>query len=619
MERVTLALTNCYGIKNLNTDLDFSNTQAYAIYAPNGVMKSSLAQTFQDASEGKPSVDRIFPARVTSRQITDENGNEIDGEQILVVLPYDAEYGPTEKTSTLLVDATLRKEYEEIHVAIDEAKATLLKEIQKQAKSRKNFEEEIIEAFTSGDEFEVAVNRIRDELEKQEHAPFANVEYNIVFNEKVLAALDADDLKGAIEDYIRRYNELLAASTFFKQGTFDYYNAGQIAKSLAANGFFEARHTVNLKASGKVVEINTQQELENVITEEKKLILRDEELRKRFDNVATQLERNADLRKFCAYLQENETLLSRMNNLPKFREDVLKSYIKVRYEHYVALLKAYQGAANRKREIQAIARQQQTDWEKVIDIFNDRFFVPFQLEAKNRIEVMLGNEPIIELGFTYIDGSESTSIDRLDLLKVLSNGEKKALYILNVIFEVQRRNKDGVETLFVIDDLADSFDYQNKYAIIQYLDDISRDGAFKLIVMTHNFDFFRTVEGRNIAGYRNCLMASKTENGVALVQAAGIRNIFANDWKKHFFVESRKKIASIPFLRNLVEMTTGEQDPNYLKLTSMLHWKADSSQITVGDLDGIFTSICKDNGNSKGGNIAIHDLIQSEANSCLYE
>ena len=209
---------------------------------------------------------------------------------------------------------------------------------------------------------------------------------------------------------------------------------------------------------------------------------------------------------------------------------------------------------------------------------------PFKLEAKNRIEVILGNEPIIELGFTYIDGAESIGVDRSDLLKVLSTGEKKALYILNVIFEVQRRNKDNVETLVVIDDIADSFDYQNKYAIIQYLDDISRDGPFKLIVMTHNFDFFRTVEGRNIAGYRNCLMASKNKDGVSLVRAAGIRNIFANDWKANFFSESRKKIASIPFLRNLVEMTTGDQDPYYLKLTAMLHWKSDSNQITVGDL-----------------------------------
>jgi len=67
MRRVTLNLAHCYGIKQLKTVLDFSSTQAYAIYAPNGVMKSSLAQTFQDAFKGETSIDRIFSQRVTMR------------------------------------------------------------------------------------------------------------------------------------------------------------------------------------------------------------------------------------------------------------------------------------------------------------------------------------------------------------------------------------------------------------------------------------------------------------------------------------------------------------------------------------------------------------------------
>ena len=56
----------------------------------------------------------------------------------------------------------------------------------------------------------------------------------------------------------------------------------------------------------------------------------------------------------------------------------------------------------------------------------------------------------------------------------LSTGERKAFYILNIIFVVEARMKEGAETLIVIDDLADSFDYQNKYAIIEYLNDQER-------------------------------------------------------------------------------------------------------------------------------------------------
>jgi wobble nucleotide-excising tRNase len=143
-------------------------------------------------------------------------------------------------------------------------------------------------------------------------------------------------------------------------------------------------------------------------------------------------------------------------------------------------------------------RKAKTQWERVIDIFNHRFTVPFKLHVGNKIDVMIGSARIMELGFTYEDGGESTEIKRDDLLRYLSNGEKKAFYILNVIFEIERIIKAQQETLIIIDDLADSFDYQNKYAIIEYLRDISREGVFKQIILTHNFDFLRTIQSRFI-------------------------------------------------------------------------------------------------------------------------
>jgi hypothetical protein len=61
MDQVSVDLQNCYGIKALKEVLDFKKTRAYALYAPNGVMKSSLAQTFADAANRVDSRDRIFP------------------------------------------------------------------------------------------------------------------------------------------------------------------------------------------------------------------------------------------------------------------------------------------------------------------------------------------------------------------------------------------------------------------------------------------------------------------------------------------------------------------------------------------------------------------------------
>ena len=252
----------------------------------------------------------------------------------------------------------------------------------------------------------------------------------------------------------------------------------------------------------------------------------------------------------------------------------------------------------------------------MIDIFNARFFVPFTLTAKNKAAVILGDEPLLTLGFTFNDGAESASVDRSTLIQTLSTGEKKALYILNVIFEVEARRKAKQETVFVVDDIADSFDYKNKYAIIQYLKDIADEPIFKQILLTHNFDFFRTLNSRFVT-YSHCLMSTKTSTAIVLKQAAGIQNIFVKDWKLHFFKEPKKKIASIPFIRNIIEYTKGDGDPDFITLTSLLHLRHDSLTITVGQLDEIFRRLFGSKEKSVSPKRPVIELIQDEAKTCL--
>ena len=332
--------------------------------------------------------------------------------------------------------------------------------------------------------------------------------------------------------------------------------------------------------------------------------------------MAKQLTRNAELRTFYAYVRDNEAILSRLNNPESLKQDVIKAYLKQHEDLYNDWMTKYDAARQRRKELEDVAQEQRTRWEAVIDIFNARFSVPFHLEAKNKTEVMLGRTSIIDLGFTYIDGNDKAELKRNDLLQSLSTGERKALYVLNVIFEIETRKTTKQESLVIVDDLADSFDYRNKYAIIQYLKDISEDGLFKQIIMTHNFDFFRTIESRFVR-YPYCLMATKNVSGVSLAKAAGIRNVFARDWKVNFFNNPKKKIASIPFLRNLVEMTTGENDNRYGELTSMLHWKTGSDAITIGQLDVIYNSICQEKGVSADPQQSVYDVLMTEGGQLL--
>lgn len=587
MQSLKIDLTHCYGIKALQYTFDFSARKAYAVYAANGAMKSSFAQVFKDIAENVTSRDRIFTTRISKRTVTDEAGHELAVDSVMVIRPYAEEFAHSEKTSTLLVNAALRKEYEQIHVEIDKTKDRLLKVLKKQSGSKKDIESEVSLAFTaSEDNFQRALFRVKHELESQADAPFADVKYDVIFDEKVLAFLDTPEAKAALDSYIRKYNELLASSTYFRRGTFNYYNASSVAKSLADNGFFSAKHTVNLNAD-KSLQINTEKELGDLIAKEKESISTDPALRQSFAALEKLITKNVSLRQFEEYIATREELLPKLANLAQLKEELWKSYLKANHDLYADVLACYEATDKRKKAIEEEAARQRTQWERVIEIFNSRFFVPFKLTAKNRISVILGDEPMLTLSFSFRDGDDEIAIDKAALMQALSTGEKKALYILNIIFEVEARKNQQQETLFVVDDIADSFDYRNKYAIIQYLREIADEPYFTQILLTHNFDFFRTVSTRFV-GYPGCLMASKTATGISLRQASGIRNVFVNDWKKNFFTDAKKRIASIPFMRNLIEYTKGDADKDYLTLTALLHWKAETVALSHGDLDAIY-------------------------------
>lgn len=112
-------------------------------------------------------------------------------------------------------------------------------------------------------------------------------------------------------------------------------------------------------------------------------------------------------------------------------------------------------------------------------------------------------------------------------------------------------------------------------------------------------------------------MAFKTSTGLRLDQAAGIKNVFVNDWKPNFFTDVKKRIASIPFVRNIIEYTRGDKDPGFVKLTSLLHWKTDSASITEKELDGIYNATFGTSGKSADEKKPVIDIIHGAAKDCL--
>lgn len=155
--------------------------------------------------------------------------------------------------------------------------------------------------------------------------------------------------------------------------------------------------------------------------------------------------------------------------------------------------------------------------------------------------------------------------------------------------KLKREKKQNQKTLFIVDDIADSFDYKNKYAIIEYLKDISKENNFYQIILTHNFDFLRTIENRFV-GRNNCKMVVKTKNEIILEDASYLKPF--NYFKSNLHTNNKVLVASIPFVRNLSQYC-GYND-EFKKLTSLLHVKTDTNNITIGDIETIFKTVLKD-------------------------
>lgn len=215
MNSLALDLQNCHGIRSLQCTLDFHGKSAIAIYAPNGTMKTSFAKTMKDLATSVETKDAVFPDRVTVRRIEDETGKALNPGNVVVVLSYDEDLGPTETTSTLLVNPALRKEYEAIQKALIKARDDLVGAVKDQAqiRGRQNVEFLISRAFTKEDnKFFIALKRISDEISKMEDAPFASVPYDLLFNDKIREIFDRPDFKTALADYVTRLNVLLDKS-----------------------------------------------------------------------------------------------------------------------------------------------------------------------------------------------------------------------------------------------------------------------------------------------------------------------------------------------------------------------------------------------------------------------
>ena len=608
-------LENCYGIKKLNHTFNFSNSKnTHLIYAPNGTMKTSFAKTMKflsGQSKDEPK-DLVNPTISSINNIAFDN-NSVKKENIFVVNG-DEEIDSSKSFTSFLASLELKQRYDSIYQLLKTNKDNLISKLKSISQSA-DCEEEIFETFKNDDNDTIfsILERISSLINNNRLFDF---KYNAVFDKKGAVKKFIESNRDGLRTYIDKYNDLLSQSVLYRSingHSFGTYQVDQLLLNIS--DFFGVKHKIVLQNG---CEITSLEEFRRIMQEEQDKILANEDLRKTFDKITKAIDKNTDLREFKSVIETAPELITEILNYEEFRKKVWLGYLA--QGEVKTLLDIYNQNKDELNDILLQASREQDKWKDIIELYNTRFHVPIKVEIENQRDIILKEESA-KLSFYYIDDNgRKIKKEQKELYDILSRGEKRAFIILQFLFEMEARKLADDYTLVIMDDIADSFDYQNKYAIIEYIKDLAEDinNKFYLLILTHNYDFYRTIASRlkGTCPRNNIWMVNKTSNNeIELKTGQYTGNVFVNVLVERNS-EDKIFISMIPFVRNLIEYTKGQFSPEYLKLTSCLHIKEDTRKITESDVINILKDYTLGEGiKRKVSDSSIYDLIIGTADN----
>ncbi|WP_050607417.1 hypothetical protein [Clostridium niameyense] len=586
MDKINVNLEYCFGIEKMNYLFDFSDDNVIAIYARNGLMKTSFSKTFKKIQdEQRDSIrDEIFGldgiVNVTKDDI------EIQKDDIFVIKSFENSYESNSITSLLVNDEIKNKISKVLRL-----KEKFIKSLEKYSglkmvktlggKKVYELEPSIISDFNfSENSFLLNIKKLANKTVEYE---CANIKYCNIFDDTVIKKITSQKFQDKIDDFILKSEEIYADYEFLEKGNLTLPKLKDIGKALDKDKFFvkdnhmflggnlEIRNSqdLNIKISEieeKIKAVPVFKDIEKMLSDSKGIVLKDI------------IESTPDIVTFL-----------KVDKLEELKKCLWLSYINAEKSKFDELVTEYESL---EQEIDTVDLDD-TSWKRALNIFEERFTVPYKMKISNMKGAIIGESvPRVEFAFKRNDKIVEMDRDHLERIDVLSQGEKRALYLLNIIFDIERIREEGKEKLIIVDDIADSFDYKNKYAIVEYLYDMAKEDKFYLIILSHNFDFFRTVSGRLNIKRENRLCAEIGNNEIALKQEKYQKQPFEH-WKKH--LNKRNVLALIPFARNIIEYSEDKNiggvsgiDKDYLLLTHLLHEKDFTNRITFDVLRKVY-------------------------------
>lgn len=611
-------LKNWYGIKCIeNPEAISENT---VIYAQNGTMKSSFAKGFADIVEGNEPEDRFSHAQ-SEYEIELDDGEKITNAspeiQGIIVFPNQVVIGnanPEKLVSnlrSLLADPKLQTKYQN---KLDEIKtayssAATFSSIAATGKSKMKKEvPNIIDLLFSvnsktvfdSDPAITTFNLLKlfyDILNDDDNKATFNEDINLldIFNEKTIEWFVKTDgsgkkneefckiIKTCAKEYKHVQDRINNQLPLRIGSNISIDNLSNINASLTKNNFYLDKTNHKICFAPRTI-INSQESFNELYKQIQLEIFNDPKFHasySTFDKIAGRNKATRDVRDLIAskswiwpYLEDPISFAKKIiyAKLIKNKDEINENY------------KEITSKINEIHKILEEAKECETTWSSVIKTFNERFLNNiFKFEIQGKEQSVLNPE------FSYpilVEKRKDTNVE-LDpdtFVETLSEGEKKSLMFLHLIYSIEVAKKQNIKTTIIFDDVLDSFDYKNKYAILSYLSEIISNPNFNLITLTHNFDFFRSLVYIYKVSHKPLadIWAIKRDNGAIFLNDNSKQQFqnwqYISDWKnKHnkYEINFKRFVALVPFCRNVYQIKSGIDSQNYISLCDFVHFVPD--------------------------------------------
>lgn len=572
MELFLKKVENAFGIKSLHLNLE-NDKKMYQelIYSKNGSFKTSFSNTLYNLSNG--TLENVFDRLTDEKAILDisilENGKEIKNfDNRFVVFSREiyeqhskllSDY--SSELETLTID---KKNSEYINELLTEETIEIKLQIDNYLKGTGLNFEILLDMFSNlEDGYLDRIIQLLNTIINHEAQDISEINIKKIY-QKAYDIVDQSEFQSKISNYIQVLENKINAQLFDKN--FNENNCLQFI-----NNVDKAKYLSETKSRGLFLKDKVYydiDEVKKIFEEEIKKISKDPEI----------IEQSKEITKLMGTAKESEFLKESIQKNPLLvkqlsagRKNILLSYLKSSSIDYNYWLEVVKKAKKELNNVLKIAQDKQTNFERAIEIYKNRFHPIFDIKIVNKAESMLGiKTPTITF---YHNRYCEIPVSETKLSQILSSGEKTTLNILKFIVEYENCKK--YHPFIILDDIVETFDYSNRYAFMEYINDLVNLDV-PTIVMTHNFEFYRTASKR-IPKLRKSV-ASANSNGVVDIQTnnrinKNMENVLKCSNIYDFF-------CAIPYLREIKTILLEDTKT----LDSCLHYKENTSKLQIKDI-----------------------------------